>query len=271
MIALTVDLTKYFYTGIIAFKGETGLNLYALLLGIGSSLSIWRVSREVPARDAMRWSTSALIVLLGGLIGARIGFILWQPAYLEAFGWQVLRIWEGGFIWPGAVAGAWLAILLISWQLRLNVGLVADRLSVMAPPLVTTVWLGCWAAGCGYGPLLPASWHFPMSIDETGMWASRIPLQLLAALSLFLIFFSFEHHFPRRRNGQAAALTWLILMVHTLIFSFLRADLRPGWQGLSWDIWASIIYLIAALIIFLIVFYPQKSPNEKPIFEKNNI
>ena len=238
-----------------------------MLLGIGSSLCIWRVSREVPTRDVMRWSTSALVVLLGGLIGARIGFILWQPAYLDAFGWQVLRIWEGGFIWPGAVIGAWLAILLISWQLHFRIGMVADRMSVMAPPLVTMVWLGCWTAGCGYGPLLPASWHFPASIDETGMWASRIPLQWLAAISLFLIYFSFEHHFPRRRNGQTAALTWLILMVHTLIFSFLRADLRPGWQGLSWDIWATILYLIIALIAFLIVFFPKKSDDEKPIFD----
>ena len=111
------------------------MNLYALLLGIGSSLSIWRISREVPVREAMHWSTSALVVLLGALIGARIGFILWQPAYLEAFGWQVLHIWEGGFIWPGAVAGAWFAILLISWQLHLPVGLVADRIAVMAPPV----------------------------------------------------------------------------------------------------------------------------------------
>jgi phosphatidylglycerol:prolipoprotein diacylglycerol transferase len=262
-------LTYQLDAGIIAIRGETGLNLYALMLGIGSSLSIWRVSKEVPAREAMRWSASALIVLLGALIGARIGFVLWQPAYLEAFGWQVLRLWEGGFIWPGAIVGAWLAIFLISWQLHSRVGFVADRMSVMVPPLVIMIWLGCWMAGCGYGPLLPAGWQFPASVDETGMWASRLPLQWLAAISLFLIYFSFEHHFPRRRSGQAAALSWLLLMIHTLTFSLLRADLRPGWQGLSWDIWAAIFYLTTAVFVCLIVFYPQKSEEEKPVFGKS--
>jgi lysylphosphatidylglycerol synthetase-like protein (DUF2156 family) len=112
--------------------------------------------------------------------------------------------------------------------------------------------------------LLPVNWHFPLTVDETGIWASRLPLQWIAAVTLFLIYFSFEHRFPRRRAGQAAALTWLLLMVHTLIFSIFRADLRPGRQGLSWDIWAAILFLTMALIWFLIVFYPQRN-SVKPI------
>lgn len=253
-------------TGIIAGRGGFGLSLYAFLLGIGSSLSIWRVAMDVPPPEKIRWSSSALVILLGALIGARIGFILWQPAYIAAYGWQVLRIWEGGFIWPGAVAGAWLAILLLSWQMHQPVGFVADRTAVMVPPIAITIWLGCWMAGCGYGPLISLNWQFPMTIDETGLLASRFPLQWTAAVTLFLIYFSWEHRFPKQRTGQRAAITWFIFMIHTLIFSIFRADLRPGWQGVSWDIWFAILYLITALICILIAFYPKKVTKDQAIF-----
>jgi phosphatidylglycerol:prolipoprotein diacylglycerol transferase len=261
-------LTNILDAGIIASRGEPTLNLYSFLLGIGSSLSIWRVTADVPLHEKIRWASSALVVLLGALIGARIGFLLWQPAYLAAFGWQAMRIWEGGFIWPGAVLGAWLMILLLSWQMRQKVGFVADRMAVMVPPLAITIWLGCWMAGCGYGQVIPLNWQFSMTMDETGQWASRFPLQWVAAVTLFLVYFGWEQRFPSKRTGQRSAITWLIFMVHTLLFSIFRADLRPGWQGLSWDIWFAILYLVAALICFLIAFFPKKFDSEQPILKK---
>lgn len=234
------------------------MNLYGLLIGIGGALAVWRVAKTVTPALAVRWALAALVVLAGALFGARIGFVFWQPASFTNSFWDVFRIDQGGLVWFGAVPAAWLVMWLIAKQRSLPFVMVADRLVTMLPPMGVMTWLACWTAGCGYGSALAESWWLPNSIDERGVWAVRLPLQWLAALSLLVIFFIWETRFPKRRPGQRAALTWLIFSAHTLLFSFLRADPRPVWRGLAWDEWAAIVYMGSALIFFLMAFWPRK-------------
>ncbi len=232
------------------------MNGYALLMGLGGMLAVWRVVKTVIPRLAARWALAALLVLGGALIGARIGFVLWQPYSFDSL-WDVLRLDQGGLVWFGAVPFAWLVIWLIAKHRSLPFGMVADRLGSMLPPLGVMTWLACWSAGCGYGMVLENADWLPLSVDERGLWATRLPLQWLAAVSLLLIFFMWETRFPKRRPGQRAAATWLIFSAHTLLFSFLRADPRPIRQGLAWDEWAALGYAITALFTFLWAIWPR--------------
>jgi phosphatidylglycerol:prolipoprotein diacylglycerol transferase len=234
------------------------LNLYAFLIGAGGSLAVWRVAKTVVSSLARRWVLAALFVLAGALFGARIGFVFWQPESFSGSFWQIFRLDQGGLVWFGALPGAWLMVWLIAKQRSLPFVMVADRMATMLPPMGIMTWLACWTAGCGYGPLLENGWWAPLTMDERGLWAVRLPLQFLAAISLFLIFSTWEAKFPKRRPGQRAALTWLLFSAHTLFFSFLRADPRPIWQGLAWDEWAALFFLGTALFFFLITFWPRK-------------
>lgn len=234
------------------------MNLYAFLIGAGASLAVWRVTKTVVPGLSLRWAYAALMVLFGALIGARIGFVFWQPESFTADPMAILRFDTGGFIWFGAIPTAWIAVWLIAKRRSLPFAMVADRLLTMLPPMGVMTWLACWTTGSGYGALVEQAWWAPLTVDERGLWAARVPLQWLAALSLFLIFVIWENRFPKRRPGQRSALTWLFFTVHTLVFSFLRADPRPQWQGLAWDEWAALLFVGTAVVYFFINFWPRK-------------
>ncbi len=245
--------------GIINQSGDfSKVDLYAFLIGAGASLAVWRVTRTVVPKLALRWAWTAVGVLFGALLGARLGYLFWQPNSFTNHFWQLFRINQGGLVWFGAFPAAWLVIWGVAKFRSLPFTMVADRVLTMLPPMAIMTWLACWASGSGYGELLENAWWAPLSIDERGLWAVRFPLQWVAALSLFLIFAIFEGRFPKNRPGQRAALTWLIFCAHTLLFSFLRADPRPVWHGVTWDEWAAIFYLAGALIFFLVSFWPRK-------------
>ena len=234
------------------------MNLYALLIGLGASLAVWRVTKTVVPNLALRWALAALHALGGALIGARLAFLLWQPASFAAQPLSLFRFDQGGFVWFGAVPGGLIVTWIIAKQRSLPFAMVADRLVTMLPPLGIMTWLACWTAGCAYGRVITNADWLPMSVDETGLWAVRFPLQWVAALSLFLIFALYESRFPKKRPGQRAALTWLLFSTHTLLLSFFRADPRPSWQGLTYDEWAAMIYLVSALVFFIMTFWPRK-------------
>ncbi|PKO14952.1 MAG: hypothetical protein CVU39_12815 [Chloroflexi bacterium HGW-Chloroflexi-10] len=232
------------------------MNWYAFLMGAGASLGLWRVAHGVTERHSLRWTTAGLLVLFSAMLFARLGYFVVYPAYFQAQGMQALAPSAGGYVWPGALLGGWLAIGLISWLRRIPFLHTTDRLLPLLPPMAVMAWLACWPGGCAYGPEMLGGWWAPLALDESGAVLHRMPLQWLAALSLLVLYFGLENHFPERRPGQPAALTWLVFSVHTFLFSWLRADLRSEWMGLTWDLWAALVCVLLALVFCLVTFWP---------------
>ncbi len=232
------------------------IEIYAALIGLGATLGMWRIYQSVFEEEHLSAARAALWVLVGALLGARLAFFLWQPAYLTNNGWRAFQFWEGGFIWSGAVAGALLTSILVALIRHQNIRLLLDQMSSLLPPVALMTWLACIPAGCGYGKQLTGNIAWLTVIDERGNYASRFPNQIVAALLLFLIFYVFERTFTTKRIGLRSGLTWLLFCLHTLVFSFLRADLRPVWKGLPVDIWMALGFLLIAMINMIFVLKP---------------
>ncbi len=239
------------------------MNWYAFLIGTGASLAIWRIVQAQEKKD-LQWVVAGLWVLLGAWLGARLGYFIWQPATIVDLGWQSFSLREGGMVWPGAVAGAWVIIFVQVFAKRTHWLVAADRLLVMLPPLAIMSWLAGWFSGSGYGPLMQAAWWVPRTLDDNFQLLPRFPLQWIAATSLFLIYLLLEPRFPKNKTGAQAALIWLIFTVHTLIFSFLRADYRPEFFGLYWDIWFGLVCLLWGLVFIGMVFMRKTKNQNQP-------
>jgi len=233
------------------------LNWYAFLVGTGASLAVWRVVQTQKKKDDFQWVLASLWILLGAWIGARLAFLIWQPAILVDFGWQALRLREGGMVWPGAVLGAWVTVLILSFIKRVNWLEVADRLLVMLPPLVIMSWLAAWISGSSYGPEMGAAWWVPMTMDDSFQYLPRFPLQWVAATSLFIIYFLIESRLRLKKTGAQSAVIWFLFCTHTFVFSLLRADQRPEWLGLYWDIWFLILCLLWLMFLIWSVFFKK--------------
>jgi prolipoprotein diacylglyceryltransferase len=226
---------------------------FALWVGIGAALGMLQVVRQAPAARQLDWALAGLGVLASGLLGARALYVFLHPQFYSADPWSALRLWEGGLSWPGGLLGALLAALLARFVLEAPLAVTADRLAPLLIPVAAMCWLGCAAQGCAYGKLLAQDNHWSMPvIDIYGQLSYRWPLQYAAAISLVLAILWVEGLTrDARQPGIYAAVTSFTLALHTLVFSYWRADPLPLVNGLRLD-YAAAIGLMALSVLGLL-------------------
>jgi len=232
--------------------------LFSLLVGLGASLGLWRVAQKVPTWQQIRWVQAGLVVLTGALIGARLGFVFIHWNVFVARPMAVFAFSLGGLFWPGAAAGGLVTLLAVSAVWHKHPLRVADGLVPMLGPLVAMIWLACWRAGAAYGMEVPAStWWAVRSPDEQGLWLPRFPLQLLAALTLTALFAGLEQMaLYLQLRGQLAAISGLVFGLHTLLFTMLRTDSVPTWNGFALDLWGALAVTLLSILACAVAFGP---------------
>lgn len=135
---------------------------FGLMLFLSFVVSIWfvgrRAERESISRDVVM--DLALPVFIGGIIGARIVFMIQYgvPWY------QFFRFWEGGIVFYGSALGGWvgygLARLLSSGRLRVSTWKLADAVAPGVCIGLAIGRVGCLLNGCCYGHVCPDEGRF---------------------------------------------------------------------------------------------------------------
>lgn len=160
----------------LGIKGPLPLHTYGVLIVIGFLLAMYVAYRE--ARRQGQYAEEVLDfafwALLGGMIGARVVFILvnWQDYVSHPM--KIIKIWEGGLVFYGAVLGGFAAYL---WYARKEkiVGAeqlkLADMMIVGVPLAAAFGRLGCIAAGCCWGD---AAYH----LDAAGQIVADFPVTI---------------------------------------------------------------------------------------------
>jgi prolipoprotein diacylglyceryltransferase len=224
---------------------------FSLLVGIGASLGLLQVIRRVPEQQALRWALAGLAVLAAGLVGARLNFAILHPGLFSADPLDVMHVWLGGLNWPGGLLFSLVALAIASLLMHEPFGLTADTLMPLFPAVAIMAWLGCIQAGCAYGGEIPEtnSWALYLP-DEQGSLAYRWPLQLVAAATLLILSWRVDRGSSGidKYPGWQASAVGLALALHTLLFSWLRADHQLIYQGFRLDLAAGIMLSIICLI-----------------------
>ena len=173
------------------------MTLFSVLLALGAVLGLIWIYNESPPRQQQASLYAGILVLLGGLFGARGAYVAVHWEYFQDHIIEIPQVWLGGLSWPGALAGGILSTVIAAWIAYMPVGVLADRLLPLLASLSVAVWLGCWLSGCAYGP----EFSFGFStIDELGVWKRRLPLQLISALLIVVLFWGIERLRNRKDN-----------------------------------------------------------------------
>ena len=230
--------------------------IFSFLIGFGASIALLRLALTVDAIHRTRWLINGFIVLAAALLGSRLAYVLLHTNYYSTRGSEVLNLGAGGLWWPGALVAGFLIVLVVALVRRIALGSTMDKFSVMLLPLAASFWLASWSAGVAYGARLdPSIWWGLPSLDLTGVIANRVPVQPAAALTLLLLLGGAEWLGKEKfNNGRRAGLLFLFLSVHTLVFSFIRADPILHWLGLRLDIWVCLFMILIALLLFVFTF-----------------
>lgn len=212
--------------------GPFTLNTYGALLALGAGLGLWLLSRLArnSGLDQDRALNLALFVLLGGLAGSRVAFVMLEPEVFATQPWRVLAIWEGGLVFYGGVAVS----LPLGWWLARRWGLpLLPLMDCFAPALALGQAfgrLGCFSAGCCFGAPWPDGWCAVTFSDPHTLAPPGIPLhpaQLYSSAELFALCGLLLWMWPRRRfAGQIFFSYGLIHGIARVVIEQLRDDYR---------------------------------------------
>jgi phosphatidylglycerol:prolipoprotein diacylglycerol transferase len=240
---------------VVAFylPGDVAIYAYPLIVGLGVSFGLAWVAWKAPAKASLLRVNAGLWVLLGGLIGGRIAFVVINWRYYAANPLETLQVFQGGLAWPGVLAGALLTLAGFSALTRQSLGKLADGLIPLAATLVIAAWLGCWLEGCAYGPVTSGWWGLPAS-DEWGKITLRFPTQLLGAVLALATFWLLEYgpdildRGDENVPGHTAGLGLVMLALEIFGLSFLRADPALYWAGMRLDAWAALGFALVGIL-----------------------
>jgi len=235
---------------------------YTVLLVLGLAAGTWRAYRAAQKRllqpgvvlDGEFW------VLIGGVLGARVGYVLAHWAYFRSHIDRALDIRGGGLSWHGALLGAGLSFFV--WTVvRRRAGEMPDWRAILdaaAPGIAlgaASGWAGCLLTGAcygteavGYAP--PLSWLTARLPDIYGVDSVRFltqPLMLVCCLALWGALEWLSRH-PARIPGMRFAGMLLLYALADLGVGFLRGD--GTWRyGLWLAQWADVAQAVTALAL----------------------
>lgn len=236
--------------------GAFSLRSYGVMVALGFGAAIYLAWRQAQREgiDPERFLDLALWVMIAGLVGARLTYVLTLWRDYAAAPWDALKFWQGGLVFYGGFA---LALLVMVWFCRrysLPLWKVLD-LSAPYTALGHAVGrVGCFLAGCCYGvPNDRCGVVLPSLGDQT----PRLPIQLFESAFNLALFFGLLWLRPRRRfAGQMA---WTYVFIYALgrfLLEYLRGDeIRGYWAGLglstSQGIALAAMLLAAGFYLFL--------------------
>lgn len=230
---------------VICQLGPVPIYSYGLMLAIAVMVTI-----SLIARDAGKIGVSSEIVydlgfwvVLSGIIGARIFFILLNSDVFLADPLQMIMLQKGGLAWQGSLVFGFLTALIYLKRKKIALWRFLD----LAAPYVALGHaigrVGCFLNGCCYGR--PAAWgiFFPV-------WGERlVPTQIYMSLGQIGIFVLLRLAQGRmKRDGQIFVLYLLLSAVERFCIEFARAD-HDLYGGLSIFQYVCIGIFTAALMI----------------------
>ena len=228
--------------------GPIQIGSYGMMMALAFLSVTWLLRNEL-RRSALPgdWAYSLVTAaIIGGVVGARIYFILEYPADFlrDPVG---LLFSRSGLTWYGGLIGGLLAILWTARRLPVSTWRLLD---LIAPLLLLGYGIGrigCLLAGDGdYGPptTLPWGMSFPNGLVPTYEKVHPTPIyETLISLTFFAILWRLRR--KRLPAGMLTAGAFVLYGVERFVAEFWRLTPRVLWG------WVSTAQLLSALLVGL--------------------
>ena len=177
-------------------------------------------------------------IMLCGIVGARIAFIISELPSFVADPGEMLRVDRGGLIFYGGSLGAALGMVVLARVRKEPILSLAD-FTVTGLPLGHALGrIGCFINGCCYGSPTGLGFGatYPKNAEAWNLYGDvpLHPVQLYEAVFNLLLYGFLLWAYPRRkRNGEVLALYLMTYPIARFLLEFVRGDPRLHWLGLT--------------------------------------
>jgi len=252
--------------------GPFSLPAYGLLAALGVALGTGWTLHEAK-RSGVESETIldlAFLLILSGILGARIFHIIISWDYYRQDILSVLKFWAGGLVFYGGLLTAVLVYIVYTRVKKLLLWKTAD---LFAPGLALGQAIGrfgCLMAGCCYGRPAELPWSITFTHPESLAYPLGVPLhptQAYASLMLFGLF-GFLVLFRKRKafDGQMFLTYTTLHALVRLVLEYFRADFRGsgpfGFLTLTQTI--SLLILIICPLVMIYLYKKHVQQREAP-------
>jgi phosphatidylglycerol---prolipoprotein diacylglyceryl transferase len=237
--------------------GTFELRSYGVIVALSFFLGLW-----VSAKQARRAGLDpglvqdfAFYALLGGIIGARIYFVLFsKPAYFLENPWEIVAIWHGGIGIIGALLGGLVAAMWYCRKQRLAFWRFAD---VLAPGVAlgqAAGILACLLNGDSYGKPTDVAWAITYT-DPRAMAPLNVPLHPVEVYEMAAYFLVFLLVWYAGRKYRTAGYTFLTYLAGYGVARFSVEYFRGNPAILGWDVPAAQVFGVALVLVAIAGFH----------------
>ena len=246
--------------------GPVTVHTYGLCIAIGFIIGAFVTVKlgEKYGMTSQQVMDMGFVMVLWGLIGTRIAYVLMNISYYRYNLLDMFKVWQGGLVFSGGLIAV---LLVLGWYIiRYNYSFwqLGDLWAPAGAIGQGIGRIGCFMAGCCYGKPTDRIWGVTFSHPKS-LAPLNIPLhptQLYAAFSGMLIFMILLIlHKKKSFNGQV--FLWFLILHSTsrLLIERFRGDNRGIIIGSEWTITQVVTIII--LISAVTVLFMMKSISEK--------
>jgi phosphatidylglycerol:prolipoprotein diacylglycerol transferase len=239
----------FFSTRLFGLLSEPwSFHFYGLLIAVGFILGVSLAARQAEreGENSEQLIDLCFNLLLAGLLGARVVFILTKLPEFMADPLDVFKIWRGGLVWYGGFIGAVVYVGWYSRRHRLNFLKLVDLLIPSAALAHAFGRIGCLTSGCCHGGPTTQPWGIvfpPYSYAHAQQLVSHLigpyqptlavhPTQLYEASAELALFWFLVLLRPYKRFHGQLFLAWLAAYpVLRSIIEIYRGDSERGVYG----------------------------------------
>ena len=191
--------------------GPLTIRWYGVLMATAMALGLWLAYRDARRRalDPESLLKASELALLGGLVGARLYYVLFNLDYYTQFPAKIIAVWEGGLAIHGGVLGGILVGGAYAWRRRLP---LTRYLDIAAPSLALGQAIGRWGNFFNeeaFGTPTSLPWklfisppHRPLPYANDEFFHPTFLYESLWDLGVFaLLFWVFRDRFARARGA----------------------------------------------------------------------
>jgi phosphatidylglycerol:prolipoprotein diacylglycerol transferase len=238
--------------------GFMAIRWYSLAYIFGILFGWWLGKRIILKKfdklDVEEFDNLVTYLIISIIIGGRIGYVLFYNfGYYLSNPFDIIKIWEGGMSFHGALIGVIFGTYLFSLKTNLNLFLLLDIIACVSPIGIFFGRIANFINGELAGKATKVFWGvvFP-KIDNI----TRHPSQLYEAFLEGLILFIIMNFILFKKNYQIGTCSYMFLIYYGgfRIFSefFREPDGQVGYlfNFLSMGTFLSILMMLAGAIIY---------------------
>lgn len=237
--------------------GTFQLRSYGVILVLSFLLAVWLSAREAKRNglDPALVHDFAFYALIGGIVGARIYFVVFSnPAYFLQKPWEIVAIWHGGIGIIGGLLGGFLTALWYCRKKQLSFWRFADTLAPGVALGQAAGIVACLLNGDSYGRPADVAWAITYT-DPRALAPLNValhPVEIYEMAAYLLVFLLVWQTRGKYKTPGFAFLTYLAgYGVARLAVEFFRGN--PA--IFAWGIPTAQVFGVALILAAIAGFY----------------